>query len=89
MRATRKIKKLTKARMIPGRSEMTPEKIRIQKEALISAMRQLEAEYREICAEYRGANLLAQSEAVPAEGHGLIETKLDIDDEDSSAGKKA
>jgi hypothetical protein len=89
MRATRKIKKLTKARMIPGRSEMTPEKIRIQKEALISAMRQLEAEYREICAEYRGANLLAQSEAVPAEGHGLIETKLEIDDEDSSAGTKA
>ena len=88
-RATRKIKRLTKSRMIPGRSEMTPEKIRIQREALISAMWQLEAEYRELCAEYRGANLLAQSEAMPAEGHGLIEAKLRINVEDISEGSRA
>ena len=69
--------------MIPGRGEMTPEKLRIQKESLVAAMWQLEAEYRELCAEYRGANLLAQAEAVPAEGHGLIERNLQIDDDDS------
>ena len=82
-RATKKIKRLTKSRMIPGRGEMTPEKLRIQKESLVAAMWQLEAEYRELCAEYRGANLLAQAEAVPAEGHGLIERNLQIDDDDS------
>jgi uncharacterized membrane protein YciS (DUF1049 family) len=78
-RATKKIKKISKAKMIPGRSEMTPEKLLIQREALCSAMWQLEAEYREICAEYRGANLLAQAEAMAAEGHGLIEKNLEID----------
>ena len=78
-RATRKIKRISKAKMIPGRSEMTPEKLLIQREALCSAMWQLEAEYREICAEYRGANLLAQAEAMAAEGHGLIEKILEID----------
>ena len=78
-RATRKIKRISKAKMIPGRSEMTPEKLLIQREALCSAMWQLEAEYREICAEYRGANLLAQAEAMAAEGHGLIEKNLEID----------
>ena len=57
---------------------MTPEKLRIQEEALKSAMWQLEAEYREICSEYRGANLLAQSEAMASEGHGLIEQILDL-----------
>ena len=78
-RATKKIKRISKAKMIPGRSEMTPEKLLIQREALCSAMWQLEAEYREICAEYRGANLLAQAEAMAAEGHGLIEKNLEID----------
>ena len=78
-RATKKIKRISKAKMIPGRSEMTPEKLLIQREALCSAMWQLEAEYREICAEYRGANLLAQAEAMAAEGHGLIEKILEID----------
>ena len=78
-RATKKIKRISKAKMIPGRSEMTPEKLLIQREALCSAMWQLEAEYREICAEYRGSNLLAQAEAMAAEGHGLIEKNLEID----------
>ena len=78
-RATKKIKRISKAKMIPGRSEMTPEKLLIQREALCSARWQLEAEYREICAEYRGANLLAQAEAMAAEGHGLIEKNLEID----------
>jgi uncharacterized membrane protein YciS (DUF1049 family) len=78
-RATKKIKRISKAKMIPGRSEMTPEKLLIQREALCSAMWQLEAEYREICAEYRGANLLAQAEAMAAEGHGLIEKNLEVD----------
>lgn len=86
-RATKRIKKIAKAKMIPGRSEMTPEKLQIQKEALCSAMWQMEAEYREICAEYRGANLLAQAEAMAAEGHGLIEKSLEIDCETSSKVK--
>ena len=86
-RATKKIKRISKAKMIPGRSEMTPEKLRIQREALCSAMWQLEAEYREICAEYRGANLLAQAEAMAAEGHGLIEKNLEIDCEVGSEVK--
>jgi hypothetical protein len=47
-------------------------------------MWQIESEYREICAEYRGANLLAQSEAMASEGHGLIEKNLDIDFKDTT-----
>jgi len=86
-RATKKIKRISKAKMIPGRSEMTPEKLLIQREALCSAMWQLEAEYREICAEYRGANLLAQAEAMAAEGHGLIEKNLEIDCKNGSEVK--
>ena len=77
-RIKRKLKGLNKKIMTPGRSKMTPEKLRIQEEALKSAMWQLEAEYREICSEYRGANLLAQSEAMASEGHGLIEQILDL-----------
>jgi uncharacterized membrane protein YciS (DUF1049 family) len=77
-RITRKIKRISKAKMIPGRTEMTPEKRRIQREALQSAMWQFEAEYRELCAEYRGANLLAQAEAMAATGHGLIERPLQL-----------
>jgi uncharacterized membrane protein YidH (DUF202 family) len=69
---------LDKSKMIPGRTEMTPEKRRIQREALQSAMWQFEAEYRELCAEYRGANLLAQAEAMAATGHGLIERPLQL-----------
>jgi hypothetical protein len=41
-------------------------------------MWQFEAEYRELCAEYRGANLLAQAEAMAATGHGLIERPLQL-----------
>jgi hypothetical protein len=78
----RKLKRLNKKIMTPGRSKMTPEKMQIQESALKSAMWQIEAEYREICAEYRGANLLAQSEAMASEGHGLIEKNLDIDFKD-------
>lgn len=75
---TDKIKKISKAKLIPGRTDMTLEKRKIQREALKSAMWQYEAEYRELCAEYRGANLLAQAEAMPAVGHGLIETPLHL-----------
>lgn len=77
---TNKIKRLSKAKLIPGRTEMTREKKAIQREALKSAMWQFEAEYRELCAEYRGANLLAQAEAMAAVGHGLIEKPLHIPD---------
>jgi uncharacterized membrane protein YciS (DUF1049 family) len=79
-RNTKKIKRISKAKLIPGRSEMTPQKRLIQEEALRSAIRQIDSEYRELCAEYRGANLLAQAEAMPAVGHGLIERPLQIPD---------
>ena len=49
-------------------------------------MWQLEAEYREICADYRGANLLAQSEAMASEGHGLIEQILDLNSNNEVRG---
>jgi uncharacterized membrane protein YciS (DUF1049 family) len=86
-RITKKIMRLSKSKLIPGRSKMTPEKTRIQREAICSAQWQLESQYREICAAYRGANLLAQAEAMAAEGHGLIEQKLEINCEVSSEVK--
>ncbi len=60
----RQIKSLNRKKMTIGRHKMTPEKAKIQMEALCSAGFQLEAQYRELCAEYRGANLLAQAEAM-------------------------
>ena len=75
---TERVKKLEKLRLIPGRSNMTSEKRLIQSESVLSSMRLLEAQYREICAEYRGSNLRAQSEAMAATGGGLDEQPLII-----------
>ena len=57
---------------------MTSEKRAIQIDTVLASMRLLEAEYREICAEYRGSNLRAQSEAMAATGGGLDEQPLII-----------
>ena len=43
---------------------MTPEKLQIQEKAIESAKWQLNSQYKEISAAYRGANLLAQDEAM-------------------------
>ena len=77
-RLTGRIQKLEKLRLIPGRSNMTSEKRAIQIDTVLASMRLLEAQYREICAEYRGSNLRAQSEAMAATGGGLDEQPLII-----------
>ena len=75
---TRKIRGLTRSRLIPGRGNLTPEKREVQVKAIITHMRLLEAEYRELCAIYRGANLLAQKVSFSSPGPGLTEQPLTI-----------
>jgi len=75
---TKKIRSLTRSRLIPSRGNLTPEKRVVQEKAIITHMRLLEAEYRELCAIYRGANLLAQKVSFPAPGPGLTEKPLAI-----------
>jgi hypothetical protein len=75
---TKKIRGLTRSRLIPGRGNLTPEKREVQVKAIITHMRLLEAEYRELCAIYRGANLLAQKVSFSSPGPGLIEQPLTI-----------
>jgi hypothetical protein len=75
---TNKIRGLSRSRLIPGRGNLTPEKRVVQVKAIITNMRLLENEYRELCAIYRGANLLAQKVAFSAPGPGLTERPLDI-----------
>jgi hypothetical protein len=64
--------------MIPNRGNLTPEKRVVQIKAILTNMRLLEAEYRELCAIYRGANLLAQKNSFGAPGSGLTENPLEI-----------
>jgi hypothetical protein len=75
---TRKIRSLTRSRLIPSRGNLTPEKKIVQEKAIITHMRLLEAEYRELCAIYRGANLLAQKVSFSEPGPGLTEKPLSI-----------
>lgn len=75
---TRNIKRLTRARLIPGRGNLTPEKREVQIKAIITHMRLLEAEYRELCSIYRGANLLAQKVSFTSPGPGLTEPMLPL-----------
>ena len=75
---TKKIRSLTRSRLIPSRGNLTPEKKVVQEKAIITNMRLFEAEYRELCAIYRGANLLAQKIAFSTPGPGLTEKPLAI-----------
>ena len=75
---TEKIRSLTRSRLIPGRGNLTPEKRVVQVKAISTHMRLLEAEYRELCSIYRGANLLAQKVSFAAPGPGLTEQPLII-----------
>lgn len=75
---TRKIRSLTRSRLTPSRGNLTPEKREVQLKAIITHMRLLEAEYRELCAIYRGANLLAQKVSFAAPGPGLTGQPLTI-----------
>jgi len=75
---TKKIRGLTRSRLVPGRGNLTPEKREVQVKAIITHMRLLEAEYRELCAIYRGANLLAQKVSFSSPGPGLTEQPLTI-----------
>lgn len=77
-RLTSKIRKLTKSKMTPNRGNLTPEKRVVQVKAIVTNMRLLEAEYRELCAIYRGANLLAQKVSFTNPGAGLTENPLVI-----------
>lgn len=75
---TRKIRSLTRSRLIPSRGNLTPEKRIVQEKAIITHMRLLEAEYRELCSIYRGANLLAQKVSFTEPGPGLTCLPLSI-----------
>ena len=75
---TKKIRTITKSRLIPSRGNLTPEKRVVQEMAIITHMRLLEAEYRELCSIYRGANLLAQKVSFNNPGAGLTEKPLVI-----------
>lgn len=77
-RLTNKIRSVTKARLIPSRGNLTPEKKEVQVKAIVTHMRLLEAEYRELCSIYRGSNLLAQKINFTNPGPGLTETPLEI-----------
>ena len=79
---TKKIRGLTRSRLVPGRGNLTPEKREVQVKAIITHMRLLEAEYRELCAIYRGANLLAQKVSFTTPGPGLTEPSLIIPEEE-------
>ena len=78
---TNRIRSLTRSRMLPSRGSLTPEKREVQVKAIITHMRLLEAEYRELCAIYRGANLLAQKVSFTTPGPGLTEPSLIIPEE--------
>lgn len=78
---TSKIRRLTRSRLIPGRGNLTPEKREVQVKAIITHMRLFEAEYRELCSIYRGANLLAQKVSFNAPGAGLSEDSLELPDQ--------
>ena len=75
---TKKIRMLTRSRLMPSRGNLTPEKRVVQEKAIVTHMRLLEAEYRELCSIYRGANLLAQKVSFNNPGAGLTEKPLAI-----------
>jgi hypothetical protein len=77
---TRKIRSLTRSRLIPSRGNLTPEKKVVQENAIDTHKRLLEAEYRELCAIYRGANLLAQKVSFSSPGPGLTEKPLETNE---------
>jgi hypothetical protein len=77
-RLTNKIRNVTRQRLIPSRGNLTPEKKEVQVKAIVTHMRLLEAEYRELCSIYRGANLLAQKINFTNPGPGLTEIPLEI-----------
>ena len=79
-RLTKEIRNLTRSKMIPDRGNLTPEKRVVQLKAIVTHMRLLEAEYRELCAIYRGANLLAQKVSFASPGPGLTCSPLQIPD---------
>ena len=75
-RTTRRIRNLTKASMTPSRGKMTDEKKLIQQQAIEAHKQTVESEYRELCAIYRQANLLAQKISFTDPGPGLTEEPL-------------
>ena len=77
-RLTGRIRNLTKSRLIPSRGNLTPEKREVQVKAILTHMRLLDAEYRELCAIYRGSNLLAQKISFSEPGPGLTSPNLEI-----------
>jgi hypothetical protein len=79
---TNKIRSLSRSRLIPGRGNLTPEKRVVQVKAIYTHKKVFETEYRQLCAIYRGANLLAQKVAFNNPGPGLTEPPLDDPEED-------
>jgi hypothetical protein len=77
-RLTKQVRNLTRSKMVPNRGNLTPEKRIVQVKAIITNMRILEAQYRELCAVYRGANLLAQKVSFTSAGSGLSENSLAV-----------
>ena len=75
---TRKVRSLMKANLIPNEGNLTPEKRIVQMKSILTDMRILEGEYRELCSIYRGANMLAQKVAFSEPGSGLTEKPLSI-----------
>lgn len=75
---TSKIRKTTKALHNPNDGKLSQEKQVVQNKAILDDIEQLEAEYREMCAIYRGANLLAQKVSFNNPGPGLTENPLPV-----------
>lgn len=71
----------TRQLALPPAGHMTPEKVIVRIKSLLTAMKIVESEYRHIAAEYRGANLLAQKDALRSVGVGLDEPALLIPEE--------
>lgn len=77
-RARKTLAAKTRTLAAPPAGHITPEKILVQLRALLSSMNVIETQYRQIAAEYRGANLLAQKDAMASEKVGLDEPALVI-----------
>lgn len=77
-RLTKRIRSITHAINNPNKGILSPEKREVQIKAIRDDIEHTNAEYHELCAVYRTANLLAQKSTFTKPGPGLTEAELDL-----------
>ena len=77
-RLTKRIRSITHAINNPNKGILSPEKREVQIKAIRDDIEHTNAEYHELCAVYRTANLLAQKSTFTKPGPGLTESELDL-----------